>query len=75
MHLFLEGPEAREVAPMGAKTEESPVTESPVYWFVVLEQARASGDFERAAQAKRELERLGIRIHYGKRPQRGIAGV
>lgn len=44
-------------------------TDSPTYWFVLLESARLSGDFERAAEAKRELERLGVLVTY--RPVRG----
>jgi hypothetical protein len=42
--------------------------ESPTYWFAVLEIARERGDFEQAAEAKRQLERLGVRVSY--RPQR-----
>lgn len=37
-----------------------------VVWFVVLEQARQKNDFERAAKAKRELERLGVVVKYRK---------
>lgn len=40
------------------------IPESPIHWFFVLEVARKRGDFERAAQAKRELERLRVRVHY-----------
>lgn len=43
----------------------------PVYWFVVLESARRSGDFARAAEAQRELERLGIKVRYGRERQEG----
>ena len=42
--------------------------DQPTYWFAVLEIARERGDFEQAAEAKRQLERLGVRISYG-RPQ------
>lgn len=42
----------------------------PTYWFAVLEIARERGDFHRAAVAKQELERLGVRISYEK-PQHG----
>jgi hypothetical protein len=43
--------------------------QEPTYWFALLEIARESGDFENAAEAKRQLQRLGIRVSY-KRPQR-----
>jgi hypothetical protein len=35
-------------------------TTSPVYWFVKLETAVEKGDFEAAAEAQRELRRLGV---------------
>jgi len=41
--------------------------ESPAAWFVVLEIARKKGDTERAAQALRELRRLGVHVSYGTR--------
>src|ERR1051325_4123196 len=34
------------------------------YWFALLEIAREQCNFEGAATAKRELERLGVRISY-----------
>lgn len=40
------------------------IKNSPIAWFYVLEDARREGDFERAAQAQRELRRLGIEIRY-----------
>ncbi len=43
---------------------EAEVRDSPIYWFVVLEAARTRGDFDTAATAKRELDRLGIRLSY-----------
>ena len=47
--------------------------ESPVAWFCVLHQARASGDFERAAQAVRELRRLGVDVKYHGQQRRKAA--
>lgn len=47
--------------------------DSPTAWFVVLERARQADDFEAAARARRELERLGVRVTYprrGRRPAR-----
>jgi len=40
---------------------------SPVAWFCVLEQARQNNDFERAAEAKRQLERLGVVVKYRRK--------
>ena len=42
----------------------------PTYWFAVLKIARERGDFERANEAKHQLERLGICVSY-QRPQKG----
>lgn len=39
-------------------------------WFLELELARERQDFERAAQAKRELQRLGVDVRYRKRQGR-----
>ena len=38
--------------------------DSPAAWFVVLERARQTNDFDLAARARRELERLGVRVTY-----------
>lgn len=43
-----------------------------VVWFVVLEQARQKNDFERAAKAKRELERLGVVVKYRKAKRHNV---
>ena len=52
---------------MGKKTyTESDFADSRVAWFVCLERAKADNDFERAAMAKRELERLGVKVLYRK---------
>jgi hypothetical protein len=39
---------------------------APTAWFAVLERARHTHDFESAARAKRELERLGVKVKYGR---------
>jgi hypothetical protein len=44
-------------------------TDEPVYWFVILDTAVGRGDHATAATAQRELERLGVRVRYG-RPRR-----
>jgi hypothetical protein len=38
--------------------------QTPVYWFFVMEDAKSRGDFDLAAEAKRQLERLGVRVIY-----------
>ena len=48
--------------------------DEPVAWFAVLERARIEGDFARAAEAQRQLERLGVRVNYRRRkPSEGAA--
>jgi hypothetical protein len=38
--------------------------DQPTYWFAVLEIARERSDFAQAAEAQRQLNRLGVRVHY-----------
>jgi hypothetical protein len=38
----------------------------PLYWFAQLERAVEDGDHLAAAQAQRELARLGVRVAYGR---------
>lgn len=40
------------------------VSDSPTAWFAVLERARLDGDFELAAKAQRELNRLGVTVRF-----------
>jgi len=35
-----------------------------LYWFARLEKAVEQGDHQAAAEAQRELERLGVRVAY-----------
>jgi hypothetical protein len=42
------------------------VRDNPTFWFAVMESAKEKGDFEGAARAKRELERLGVLVTYQK---------
>jgi hypothetical protein len=42
--------------------------DDPTVWMLLLERGRQTGDFELAAQAKRELERLGVIVTY-RRPR------
>ncbi len=46
--------------------------DSPVAWFAVLERARQSNDFETAAKARQELERLGVKVKYAT-PRKAVA--
>ncbi len=46
------------------KTPDDEIKDSPIAWFYILEDARRQGDFERAAKAQRELERLGVHVRY-----------
>ena len=39
-----------------------PANDWPAYWLVCLERALAEGDYLAAAQAQRELRRLGIDV-------------
>jgi hypothetical protein len=41
-------------------------TADTLTWLLLLERGRQTGDFELAARAKRELERLGVRVTYGR---------
>ena len=44
----------------------SPPTDWPLYWFARLEKAVEEGDHQAAAEAQRELARLGVRVSYGQ---------
>jgi hypothetical protein len=41
--------------------------DDPLVWLLLLERGRQTGDFDIAARAKRELERLGVFVTY-RRP-------
>jgi len=41
--------------------------QSPTAWFAALERARDTNDFELAAQAVRELKRLGVTVRFHRR--------
>jgi hypothetical protein len=43
-----------------------PPTDWPLYWFARLEKAVEEGDHQAAAEAQRELARLGVRVAYGR---------
>jgi hypothetical protein len=52
---------------------DPPVNDWPLYWFVALEKAVEQGDHQAAAEAERQLRRLGVRVAYG-RPRSPISG-
>lgn len=47
-------------------TAAEPYTDRPLYWLVILDQAVEQGDHQTAAEAQRELARLGVRVAYGR---------
>lgn len=49
-----------------AITHAARPTDWPVYWFAKLDKAVTEGDHEAAAEAQRELRRLGVRVNYGR---------
>jgi hypothetical protein len=51
--------------------ESESYREQPTYWFAVLESALERGDLERAADAQRELNRLGVRVSYERLAPKG----
>ena len=44
-------------------------TDQPMYWFILLDKAVERGDHAAAAEAQRQLDRIGVRVRYG-RPRR-----
>jgi hypothetical protein len=45
-------------------------TDWPLYWFAALDRAVEAGDWQAAADAQQELERLGVSLHYRPRVER-----
>ena len=41
-------------------------------WFAVLERAREDNDFERAAEAVRQLRRLGVAVKFEHRKAKAV---
>ncbi len=53
----------------------TPVAEWPLWWFARLEASIERGDYHSAAEALRELERLGVTVKYrGRQPQTSSTG-
>jgi hypothetical protein len=53
--------------------EDWPISEQPIYWFAKLEKAVEEGDHQAAAEAQRELARLGVQVNYGHPKRREVA--
>jgi hypothetical protein len=53
---------------------EEEINDSPVYWFVVMHDALRRFEFERAAHAKKQLIRLGVRVSYARKPAKPRKG-
>ncbi len=51
---------------MAATASISQPTDWPLYWFARLEKAVEEGDHQTAAEAQRQLARLGVRVSYGR---------
>ena len=53
---------------MGKKTTSHPdghkAINSPTVWFATLERARTTDNYDLAARASRELDRLGVRVRF-----------
>lgn len=56
---------------MAEKQKTVDYENSPTAWFVTMETARQRGDFARAAEAQKQLKRLGVEVRY--RPIMGAA--
>jgi len=46
------------------KNQDIDFRESPVVWFTTMELEKNRGNFVRAAEAKQELERLGVFVRF-----------
>ena len=61
-----------KVMAIDTKTSHRP-EDSPTAWFCELERARQRQDLQRAAEAQRQLERLGVRVRYQRPRERKAA--
>lgn len=57
---------------MDAKKPDEEWRDCPTAWFSLLEKAKETHNFERAAEAERQLARLGVRVKY-TRPAKAVA--
>ena len=49
---------------MKPENKKTLATDWPAYWFVALERAIEEGDYEKAAEAQRNLKRLGVTVRF-----------
>jgi hypothetical protein len=62
-----------ESAAVAAKrSQKIDPTESPTCWFAILEGALRKEDYELAAKAKRELQRLGVQVSFSNVADRQV---
>jgi hypothetical protein len=54
---------------MSAQATRRDHRQEPTYWFAVLEISRERHDHERAAEAIRELRRLGVQVRFTQRKE------
>lgn len=47
--------------------------DQPTYWFAILDIARERDDYDRAAEANRELKRLGVDVSFRPRKSQGAS--
>lgn len=52
---------------MAERVRIPPKNDWPCYWFARLETAVVEGDHQDAAEAQRNLARLGVQVRYGRR--------
>ena len=57
---------------MSKTLKEPPAEDCATVWFARLEQAKETNDFESAADAVRELRRLGVTVKFDAAQRRAI---
>ena len=55
-----------------ANAKRPSVVDWPLYWFAALERAIESSNFSAAADAQRNLERLGVTVRFSSQPGKRI---
>jgi len=54
-----------------AKATNKEYRDQPMYWFALLNVARERHDFAGVAEAKQNLERLGVRVTFSRPRSQG----
>jgi hypothetical protein len=57
-----------------AEENQAEAKERPVYWFVILDLALESGNYQQQTRAIQELRKLGIDVTLRKRPRTARGG-